>query len=236
VKRRTNKTRSTVSYDAQANPDKALKLEQAADTSFEPDKLDSTNGRNANGPDPFDPASLRLPDKFGETVGVQKALLCVPVRKPDKSWFVRAHPDKSYRLQTGVIELGLERGKEIFLVAPELRKDLVTEATFKPKLLVTAINRQGVLFIWEVNLPGPDGRVNEWTRTGLEAVELATKSWIRISANMPLCAYDIYKANGQLSEPEWPQIPFRDLLRVAFKDRFIDSIDHPVLRRLRGEA
>ena len=30
--------------------------------------------------------------------------------------------------------------------------------------------------------------------------------------------------------------PFRDLLAVAFKGRLVDTLDHPVLRRLRGEA
>ena len=28
----------------------------------------------------------------------------------------------------------------------------------------------------------------------------------------------------------------RELLRVAFKGRLIDSLDHPVLKKLRGEA
>jgi hypothetical protein len=26
-----------------------------------------------------------------------------------------------------------------------------------------------------------------------------------------------------------------EILRIAFKDRYIDSMDHPVLRKLRGE-
>jgi hypothetical protein len=53
---------------------------------------------------------------------------------------------------------------------------------------------------------------------------------------MGLGAYDVYQATGQLGEPQWPAVPFKELLRVAFKGRFIDSLDHPVLRRLRGEV
>jgi hypothetical protein len=53
---------------------------------------------------------------------------------------------------------------------------------------------------------------------------------------MALGAYDVFQATGDLPEPEWPGLPFRELLRVAFRDRFIQSEDHPVLRRLRGEA
>jgi hypothetical protein len=31
-------------------------------------------------------------------------------------------------------------------------------------------------------------------------------------------------------------LTLKELLRIAFKDRFIDTYEHPVLRRLRGEA
>lgn len=191
---------------------------------------------SAAGPafDPFDPASLRLANSFLLAGSVQKALLSVPVRKPDKAWFVRAHPDEAYRLQTAVIELKEDR--ETYLVSPALRPTLAAEATFKPKLLVTAMNRAGTVFLWELNLPRADGRTDLWSRTALEAVELATKGWVRIAANLDLGAYDVYEATGLLSEPDWPSVPsFRELLRIAFKDRFIDGPDHAVLRRLRGE-
>jgi hypothetical protein len=186
------------------------------------------------GPDPFDPASLRLTQDFTASVGVKKALLTVPVRTPDKSWFVRVHPDEKFRLPTAVLELKEDR--ETYLVAKELWPDLATEPTLKPKMLATAINRQGVLFLWAVNLPRADGRVDHWSRSALEAVERAIKGWVRITANMSLGAYDVFEANSQLTDPEWPEIPFQELLRVAFKDRRIDSPDHPVLRRLRGES
>jgi hypothetical protein len=66
-------------------------------------------------PDPFDPASLRISGEMSATLGVKKALLTVPTRKPDKSWFVRVHPDDAYHLSTAVIELKEDR--ETYLVA-----------------------------------------------------------------------------------------------------------------------
>jgi hypothetical protein len=51
-------------------------------------------------------------------LGVKKALITVPVRKPDKAWFFRVHPDEDRRLQTYVIELKEER--ETYLVAKPL--------------------------------------------------------------------------------------------------------------------
>lgn len=120
--------------------------------------------------------------------------------------------------------------------SPRPSAELATEPTFRVKMFATAINRQGTLFLWEANLPRPDGRADEWSRTALEAVEMATRGWVRVAANMSLGAYDVFQAAGQLTEPEWPAKSFSELLRVAFKDRFIDSTDHPVLRRLRGEV
>ena len=35
---------------------------------------------------------------------------------------------------------------------------------------------------------------------------------------------------------EWPDCRFGELLRLAFRERLIDSVDHPVVRRLRGLA
>src|SRR5262249_15028388 len=161
-------------------------------------------------------------------------LLAVPVRKPDKSWFVRVHPQEEYRLQTAVIELKEDR--ETFLVDRSLWQELATEATFSPRALFTAVNRQGVLFLWPIRLPGADGKIDEWSRTALEAADMAAKGWVRVAANMALGAYDVFQASGQLGEPEWPQVSFRELLRTAFRDRYISDLNHPVLRRLRGEV
>jgi hypothetical protein len=53
---------------------------------------------------------------------------------------------------------------------------------------------------------------------------------------MGLGAYDVLIATGQLGDPEWPTAPFNDLLRIAFRDCYIDRIDHPLILRLRGAS
>ncbi len=60
------------------------------------------------------------------------------------------------------------------------------------------------------------------------------KGWVRIAANMSLGAYDVFEATGELPEPEWPEKDFQSLLEIGFKDHFVRSLDHPVIRRLRG--
>jgi hypothetical protein len=111
---------------------------------------------------------------------------------------------------------------------PELVGEFVSVTLF------TAVNRQEVVFLWPVRLPDPQGRQMEWWRSMREAAELAMTQWIRIKPNMSLGAYEIYVAESTMSEPEWPAVAYADLIKLAFRDRLIDSMSHPVVKRLRG--
>ena len=183
--------------------------------------------------DPFDPAALRISQDFAASAGVEQVLATVPVRKPNRQDFVRVHPSEDYQLTTVVIELKEER--ESYLVTTDLRDGLVGEVV--PVTLYLAANRQGVVFFWPCKLPDPSGRVNAWHESALEAAHLARDRWIRVSANMSLGAYQIFQATGELPDPEWPSESLGELLKIAFKGgKLIDAVDHPVLKRLRGEA
>ena len=59
---------------------------------------------------------------------------------------------------------------------------------------------------------------------------------MRVSANMSLGAYDTFSALGDIPEPEWPDISFEKILEIAFKGKYIDSLDHAVVRDLLGGA
>jgi hypothetical protein len=100
--------------------------------------------------------------------------------------------------------------------------------------LYTAINRQGVLFFWPVKLPGPDGKILAWHTSGATAAEQAMTRWVRVTANMSLGAYDTFVATATIPDPEWPKHTFQELLRIAFKDRIVTSLDHGLVKRLRG--
>jgi hypothetical protein len=180
--------------------------------------------------DPFDPKNLRLDQSFIETAGVHKLLTTVPVRKPLSQDFMRVRKEENYRATVAVIELKADR--EIFLVPPAIARELPGE--YHSVILYTAISRQGVISLWPVRLPSPDGRRNEWHRSAMEAAELAMLRWVRIRANMDLGAYEIFEAASKIPDPTWPDITFAELLKIAFRDRFVDRPDHPVIQRLRG--
>lgn len=184
-------------------------------------------------PDPFDLERLVLTQDFAANLGVAKVVHTVRITKPEKTWWVRTHPDTKYRAQTVVLELKEER--EIYLVDRTLWGELEDESTVGPRLLVTAVNRNATPFIWPIRLPGTDGKLDPWNRSAMQAADMAREKWIRVTANMKIGTNDIFTTKAQLVDPVFPEIAFPELLRIAFGDRVIDSMDHPVLRRLRGE-
>jgi hypothetical protein len=102
--------------------------------------------------------------------------------------------------------------------------------------LYTTISRRGVLHLWPVKLPGPDGKHNEWHRSAAEAAERATREWVRVTSNRSLGAYEVSLAIGDIPDPVWPDISFEEILKVAFRDRVVDRPGHPLINQLRGAA
>jgi hypothetical protein len=184
-------------------------------------------------PDPFNPAALRLDPSYAETMGVRRLVTTIPVRKPTRHDFVRVNPDPEYRLSPAAI-IELKGENETYLISPSIARELPNEIA--PASLFTTINRQGVLSLWPVKLPGQDGKDNEWYRSAREAAEKATSAWVRVTANKSLGAYELAVATGDLPEPEWPEIAFSEILRIAFRDYYVDSLDHPLIKRLRGQV
>ena len=58
----------------------------------------STPAANELSDDLFDPAKLRVTGDAFSAIGVEKLLMTVPVRRPNKQEFFRIHPGPDYRL------------------------------------------------------------------------------------------------------------------------------------------
>ena len=173
---------------------------------------------------------FRLSQNFGSVSGVRKKLLTVPVRKPLKTQFVRVHP--ANKMDTMLLKYG-DNGEDLYLIDPEVMQEV--EDLAKPYRLVQAIDRQNNVFIWPLAIPD-DGRPLNWHLSALEAAQNAELEWTRIQSNMNIGAYDIFIAEGNLKEPEWPELSLDELLNIAFKNKIINRLDHQVLLQLRGAA
>ena len=117
------------------------------------------------------------------------------------------------------------------MIAPSLVK--IMSDYYSPATLVTAISKQGAVFLWPLKLP-KNGRDNAWFQTAREAAEIAKESWIRVMPDHSLKRYKVIQASGNLDEPRWPAISLEELLDKASTNSIIDREDHPVIQRLRG--
>lgn len=183
--------------------------------------------------DPFDLDALR--SKPLDEIVVERVLLTVPVRKPGRNEFFRVHSSPDYVVDSLVLETedGLDR--TVYWIAPSLWGELCATGDAVSVRLFTCISKRGgTVFLWPAKLPREEGAGRRWHVSGLEISEIAKRQWVKMKGDRDLGAYVPYVAGGNLGGPTWPDKTYDELVKIAFKDRVIDSLDHDVLRRLRG--
>jgi hypothetical protein len=169
----------------------------------------------------------RRPQDYVEALGSKKILSNIPVKKPDKTSWVRVQPE--IEVPVGIYED--KRNREYYLVEPDLYGDLGSNLI--GAILFLAITSSGDLFFWLVKSNGT-GQSNRWAESSLEAVKLGKKRWVRVEANMTAGGYDVFVPANDPPDPEWGDVDLNNLLEEAFRSRIIDNLDHPVISNLKG--
>lgn len=200
-------------------------------TDFPAADNDGDDGDKQKKPNPFDPKRLRYSQRRSEGPTARKIVSAVQARKPNRQEFFRVHPSHSMRIETLVLDFKAEG--MTYLVDPEIEPAIPGECT--AKMLYLAVTRQGAVLLWPVRLPDEQGNLDPYNSAAHQAALAAETSWMRIAANKGAGTYDIYEALDQLAEPEWPDMSLDRLLEMAFKARYINTLDHHVVRRLLGE-
>jgi hypothetical protein len=184
--------------------------------------------------DPFDPAFLGLSQDFAAEAHVAKKWDIIKVEKPTKSRVFRVHP--TMRLKTML--LTLKEDNETYLVQPHLRDALAGESLCGRHTLLACVTKAGTPFLWPIRMADADGKWNIWHQSAWQIAEKAQSRWCRMQANRDaghyVAEYD-RRPPEQQQEPAWPDLAFRDWLELAFRGYTIDSLEHPVLKRLRME-
>jgi hypothetical protein len=163
--------------------------------------------------------------------GAEEQLSTVAVRKPPAEEYVRVHPSREMTITVALHENRDNFTSEHYIVMPKM---LGLRGAFYAQLYPT-VTRSGAAMMWPVKLP-TGGAGNPWYESALKGAELAKASWIRIFADPGQKQYRIMKALSEFDAPVFPEKSLNELLEIAFKGRIIDSDDHPICRRLRGEV
>ncbi len=157
--------------------------------------------------DPFDPKALRLTESA--QLNVEKVQTVISCGKPNRQQFVRVHPSEEYRMQTALFTDEVNR--EAYLVAPELWDDWPARSS-RPFCLPASPKPRTTCSCGRCGCPIPMAGETTGTCPMLRAAELAMSKWVRVQANMADGKYDVFEATGNIPDPEWPDMSFRDML------------------------
>jgi hypothetical protein len=168
-------------------------------------------------------ANKALPEN-GSPMGTQTN---IPIKKPGSKNFFRVHPDPSYRLyDVAVFE---EEGGDVYLPELELPDDVSEFVTYMN--LFTAISHRGKLFVWKFKATD-----TSWLHSNLRVGRRAVDEWVRIKADFETGGYNIFTAPEPLHSkpPVFPALSPEEIFTLAFDSRRITSVEHPLIRSLRG--
>lgn len=185
----------------------------------------------------FDFSKLKLPPTFEQGIITKKLVTTIPVRKPKSGIeFFRVRSESEWTFSTYLLDLK-EGEEEKYLITPELIEEVISTGKLKPVTIHTWISLSGIFCLSDIPLPDSDGKDNEYNRSRRLAYDMGKITWIKIQTNKALGSYDIIEAISEFPEPVWPEEPatMEKALEVGFKHNLIESYDHPVLKRLRGE-
>jgi hypothetical protein len=185
------------------------------------------------GYDPFAPENVRLDQSELDRPAVKPELTSLPVRKPEKFEFIRVCPDPDFRF--GPISfIEIKRSREYYLVPPQFKGNLAPREYWIGYVFL-ATNTLEKPFLWIVKLQSATGRVSDWYTSELECAERAMKEWLQVVSDTDAGVYTVSLAQDNLGEPGYPDKTPAEILRLGFKRRLVDSLEHPVFSQLRGK-
>lgn len=181
--------------------------------------------------DPLDPEAMRMVMPTIDTSAPE--LLTLNVGRPSDEEFIRVHPDAEYSMLNNVMVFG----RTTYIVSPAMVPEC--GARVRQAVLITYFGQYSGPGIWPVNRPRGTGDSfgSSWAVSAMELAKRAREGWVRLESNQVASRYDCIAARDDMGEPAWPDLSYRDLLKLAFGNGgVIDHRDHPTLKALRGES
>jgi hypothetical protein len=183
--------------------------------------------------DAFDPMSLGISTDYAAAISAQASTKPVELRKPNDQEFFRTSPHQHQRLLVGAIADKQDMSK-LYVVHPSLLDEVRLRFPKHVRIceLVLTQSLVGAANLWGV--PLSEDRGGSWNSTQREACHKGQSQWTNMAAGRG--QYDVTTIKNS-REVDWISFPpLSEILRQALSDgRLIDSMDHPLLRKLGGE-
>ena len=176
----------------------------------------------------YDWESMILPDDGAGDIRTTEVPGVPHLSRPPNTQFFRTREGLSGVIYT--LDTDYDGERTVYLVAPNVAAQLPDESAIKPKRAVTCITRAGGLYIWLISSGGTD----TWTQSANKATDLAQSQWVRATSSRTLGEYRCVTAEAIQEEPKWPEETFLQTLSRAFDGRVIDTLNHSIIKQLKG--
>jgi len=178
----------------------------------------------------LDLASLALPQNFADLAMVKTESIRIPLSKPGRQMWFSPHPDQKLWMTVAILKD--ETDSENYVLTENVRN--LVQNDWMAKTLVPCITKQGTLMLWPIRMPGADGKLDSWNQSAMQIAMNYGDRWIRVGSNRESGSYEATTPVAEFDVPKWPE-DMTEVFRKALKSAMIDSLDHPILKRLRGE-
>jgi len=176
----------------------------------------------------YDWGSMILPDNGAGDIRTTEVPGVPRLSRPPNTQFFRTREGLSGVIYT--LDTDYDGERTVYLVAPNVAAQLPDESAIKPKRAVTCITREGGLHVWLISSGGTD----TWTQSANKATDLAQSKWVRATSSRSLGEYRCVTAEAIQEEPKWPEETFLQTLSRAFDGRVIDTLNHSIIKQLKG--
>lgn len=181
-------------------------------------------------PDPYDLDRFRKnPNR--QIVDRGNILTKVFVDKPPKGDFFHTFTEEEDWF--GAFILDFKDGTAVHLLTPEVYDELTSkdEDTTKSVTLAMYVTKGGRIGLWPLVDPVPGKDQNSWHASAWIAAEEAKTGWTRIKSSQTMGCYIVQKSK-RLDPVTRPKETMKQLIFAAFKGNIIDTMDHPLIKRL----
>jgi hypothetical protein len=183
--------------------------------------------------DPFDPMNLGITTDYAAAINAVVSIKPFDLRKPNDQEFFRTSPNPSQHLIVGSITDKQDMSR-VYVVSHKVLDEV--KAKFAKAVrgvdLVLAQTLAKAPLLWPV--PLAEDRGGKWNSSQRAACDQGKSRWTNMVSGRG--QYDCTTVHNPAAV-DWNAFPpFNEILRQALTDRFIDSMDHLLLRKLRGET
>jgi hypothetical protein len=181
--------------------------------------------------DPFDPMNLGISTDYAAAINARASSKPFELRKPNDQEFFRTSPREHQCVDVVAIADKQDMGR-VYVVSGAIR-DAVSHRfskSVRATRLVLTVTLVGNALVWPV--PQAEDRGGQWNSSQREASLAGLSKWTNMASGRG--RYEVNTVDNPKTV-DWDNFPpFREILRQACAERFIDSLDHGLLRKLAG--